>query len=146
MLEHCQDTVLNASCKQICTAHQTDMKPRFIKIPLAYLQLEDMNAVLCRFQKNRVLSLKLSEVSTDQDKYNLSQRQNSLNRQSTFSNQYILCTKIHLMWGPSSVKEENIYIYIYTHTHIYIYIYIYTHTHIYFHYVQINIGSFTLSF
>ena len=54
----CWDTILNASWKQICTAHQTDMKPEFIKIPLAYLQLEAMNAVLCKFQKNRILSLK----------------------------------------------------------------------------------------
>lgn len=48
---YCWDAVLNASWKQICTAHQTDMKPRFIKIPLAYLQLEAMNVVLCKFQK-----------------------------------------------------------------------------------------------
>ena len=37
-LQPCWDTILNASWKQICTAHQTDMKPKFIKIPLAYLQ------------------------------------------------------------------------------------------------------------
>lgn len=40
---------------------QMDMKPRFIKIPLAYLQLEAVNAIFCKFQKNRVLSLKTNE-------------------------------------------------------------------------------------
>lgn len=33
------------------TTYQMDMKPSFIKIPLAYLQVEAMNAILWKFKK-----------------------------------------------------------------------------------------------
>lgn len=51
---------------KISTTHQMDMKPRFIKIPLAYLQVEAMNAVLWEFKKIEFYLLKqINRISID---------------------------------------------------------------------------------
>lgn len=51
---------------KISTTHQMDMKPRFIKIPLAYLQVEAMNAILWKFKKIEFYLLKqINRISID---------------------------------------------------------------------------------